>query len=135
MAKKSLNNIDLKDAGLFIFRVGISYFMIKYHGWGKFQTVLYGDEIKFPNPIHIGVVPSFYIAMIAEFFVSIFIILGLFTRVATLILFVNMLVASYVLYQMGNSMESPMLYCLSYLVMLVAGGGKLTLDYFIRNKK
>ena len=135
MAKNNFKNLEVKDFGLFIFRVGISYFMIKYHGLGKFQNFINGEPIQFVDPIGIGVAPSFYIAMFTEFVLSIVIILGLFTRISALLLTVNMAVASYAMLKMGNSLESPMLYCLSYLVLTIIGAGKLSLDYFIRNKK
>ncbi|MCO5232291.1 MAG: DoxX family protein [Chitinophagales bacterium] len=136
MAKFNLKSITLKDFGILIFRIGISYFMIRYHGWGKFQTLISGGEIPFKETI-LGLSPTieFYLVVFAEFLVSILMALGLFTRLGAFVLFINMAVASYVMFKMGNSMESPMMYCLSYLALMSIGAGNLSLDYFIRNKK
>ncbi|MCO5229966.1 MAG: DoxX family protein [Chitinophagales bacterium] len=136
MAKFNIKSIGLKDLGLLIFRVGISFYMIKNHGLGKFQTVINGGDIPFENAI-LGLSPAmeFYLVTFAEFIVSIFIVLGLFTRLSALVLFFAMAVASYFMLKMGNSMESPMLYCLSYIAMMAVGAGNISLDYIVRNKK
>ncbi|MHA4896430.1 DoxX family protein [Pedobacter sp. PWIIR3] len=118
--------------GLLIFRVAIGAFMM-VHGYGKLQGVLAGGEIQFMDPFGIGQTASMYLAIFAEFFCSIFLILGLATRLAVVPLIVTMLVA--VLVAHGNDpfekKELALHYLLAYFLILLIGAGKYSLDFFI----
>jgi putative oxidoreductase len=103
------------------------------HGYGKLQSALAGGEIQFMDPFGLGQAASLYLAVFAEFFCSIFLILGFATRLAVIPLIVTMLVA--VLIAHGSDpfekKEMALHYLLVYLVILVCGAGKYSLDYFI----
>jgi putative oxidoreductase len=115
-----------------VLRVTIGAFMLT-HGYGKLQTVLAGGEIQFMDPFGLGQAASMYLAVFAEFFCSILLILGLATRLATIPLIVTMLVA--VLVAHGNDpfekKELALHYLLVYIVLLVCGAGKYSIDNII----
>ena len=87
---------NLNDLALFVFRVAISSFMLFGHGLGKFKRLFSGEEIKFADPFGIGMELSLTLAVLSEFFASILIILGLFTRISSLSLIITMFVAAFI---------------------------------------
>ena len=123
----------LTDYGLLILRAGVGLLMLLGHGWPKlsnFTTML--DQ--FPDPIGLGAGLSLTLATFAEFLCSLLIIFGLFTRLASIPLLINMLVALFFVH-MGDDyimQERVMLYLLPYLTLLVAGAGRFSLDDSIR---
>jgi putative oxidoreductase len=133
---KQLFNTNFNHSALnlmfLVLRVAISAFMLT-HGYGKLQSALAGGEIQFMDPFGLGQAASLYLAVFAEFFCSIFLILGFATRLAVIPLIVTMLVA--VLIAHGSDpfekKEMALHYLLVYLVILVCGAGKYSLDYFI----
>jgi putative oxidoreductase len=133
---KQLFNTNFNHSALnlmfLVLRVAISAFMLT-HGYGKLQSALAGGEIQFMDPFGLGQATSLYLAVFAEFFCSIFLILGFATRLAVIPLIVTMLVA--VLIAHGSDpfekKEMALDYLVVYLVILVCGAGKYSLDYFI----
>jgi putative oxidoreductase len=133
---KQLFNTNFNHSALnlmfLVLRVAISAFMLT-HGYGKLQSALAGGEIQFMDPFGLGQAASLYLAVFAEFFCSIFLILGFATRLAVIPLIVTMLVA--VLIAHGSDpfekKEMALHYLVVYLVILVCGAGKYSLDYFI----
>ncbi len=130
----SKNREDLISIGLFVFRVGACVLMLTYHGFRKVETLFVGNEIEFVNPIGIGVTLSFVLAAFAEFICSIFILFGLWTRLASLILVINMAVATVVLASGGGNPELPIFYLLSFFLLFCTGAGKHSMDYRIQKK-
>ena len=115
-----------------LLRVAIGAFMLT-HGYGKLQMAMAGGEIQFMDPFGLGQAASLYLAVFAEFFCSIFLIFGFATRLAVIPLIITMLVA--VLVAHGNDpfekKEMALHYLLVYVVILVCGAGKFSVDYFI----
>ena len=84
------------DVGLLIIRVVIAGTLVLKHGVEKafdFHTMATNTTLPFPDPIHIGVVPSLVIAMLSDFVCGILVVLGLGTRWAAAFAFVNIMVA------------------------------------------
>jgi len=133
---KQLFNTNFNHGALnlmfLILRVAVSAFMLT-HGYGKLQSALAGGEIQFMDPFGIGQAASLYLAVFAEFFCSILLILGLATRLATIPLIITMLIA--VLIAHGSDpfekKELALHYLVVYVVILVCGAGKYSFDYFI----
>ena len=122
-------NEHFLDIAILILRVSIGVFML-IHGWPKFQKLLGDGPIKFPDPLHIGATFSLILTVFAEVLCSVFIILGLGTRLGAFPLFITMLVAVLVVHS-GDSFsdrESALQYLLVYLVLLVSGGGRYSID-------
>lgn len=119
---------------LFIFRVGVGGLMLVDHGWDKLSHFAQKSQ-RFADPFHVGPTASLSLVVFAEFFCAAFIILGLFTRLATIPLIVTMAVAFVSAHHMdfsaGRGGELPLLFLISFLVLLITGPGKASLDRFI----
>lgn len=124
----SKNRTELANVGLFVFRVSICILMLVNHGFGKATTLFVGEDIQFADPIGIGVTASFVLAAFAEFICSIFIFLGLWTRLSALILVINMIVATIVMISNGGNPELPLFYLLGFLLIFCCGGGQYSID-------
>lgn len=87
----------LRDLGLLVIRVIIGFSVAKFHGWGKISGGPDRWEGIGGSMANLGItfLPVFwgFMAAFAEFFCSIFIIIGLFTRPAAALLACTMLVA------------------------------------------
>ena len=87
----------------------------------------------FADPFGIGSAASLSLTIFAEFFCSVFIILGLFTRLACVPLIINMCVALFIAHKgdfFGKG-ELAGLFLICYVALLFAGPGKVSLDRFI----
>ena len=88
----------------------------------------------FPNPLHIGVVPSLLFATISDGICSLMLILGLATRWAALIIFINIFVALAFVHHFqvfgpqGDHGELILLYLGAAFALFMAGGGKYSVD-------
>ena len=115
--------------------------MFILHGWPKFiggpeKWINLGEYGM--NSIGIYFAPLFwgFMAAFAEFFGGIHLILGLFTRFFSLLLFITMLVAmmthiSNGIMEASHAIESSII----FLSLFFMGAGKYSLDYIIINKK
>ena len=129
-----------KNLAILILRLGIG-FMFILHGWPKFiggpeKWINLGEYGM--NSIGIYFAPLFwgFMAAFAEFFGGIHLILGLFTRFFSLLLFITMLVAmmthiSNGIMEASHAIESSII----FLSLFLMGSGKYSLDYIIFNKK
>lgn len=114
--------------GLFLLRVSLAFFMIP-HGYNKLNDLLAGST-DFPDPLGVGSTASLALTVFAEFFCSILLLLGLFSRFATITLIICMLVIAFVIHwsdPLGDK-EHALLYAFGYLMVLLAGPGKFALD-------
>ena len=93
------------------------------------MKVLSGD-FAFGNPIGLGSELSLFMAVFAEVFCSVLLILGLGTRFAVIPLIITMLVAVFIVHAGDpfGSMEKAVLYLLVYISLLAGGSGKYSLD-------
>jgi len=119
---------------LLIMRLGIGALMLT-HGWPKLMRLIEGGEIVFRDPLGIGVVTSLIFATLAEFFGSILIMLGVATRMASLALIFTMAVAVFIVHADDpfTRKELGLLYMLVYIILLIMGSGKYSLDRLVRN--
>lgn len=128
------HRIVIKEYTLLFFRVGISILMIYGHGYGKLLKLFSGEDIQFADPIGLGVKASFYLVIFAEVFCSVFVMLGLKTRLAAMVLAINMIVASIEMFTKSNFPELALMYLLSYILILIFGAGKFSVDYSLNKK-
>jgi putative oxidoreductase len=122
--------LDVKTSA-FILRVFAAFFMFYGHGYGKLMKVLNGD-FQFLDPIGIGPEASLILAVFAEVVCALFILVGFWTRLASLILVINMAVAV-LFYHIpaGDAfagMEPALYYMFTFLVIFLLGPGKFSLD-------
>lgn len=131
MFKKFLKPITLTNQvslAVFILRVGFAGFLAT-HGYSKVQSFLAGDH-DFPDPLHVSPIVSQALTIFAEVFCSLLLILGLFTRVTTIILMVCMLVIAFAVHgsdPLGDK-EHALLYLIGFIVIFLTGPGKYSLD-------
>lgn len=105
------------------------------HGYPKLTHLFSGDEIAFVDPFGVGPTFTFGLVVFAEFLCGIFIIMGLFTRLATIPLIITMFFA----FMHHNPdpfsvKEKPLLYLLIFITLFVFGSGKFSLDALFGKK-
>jgi putative oxidoreductase len=123
------------DVVLLLLRIGVGAMML-VHGLPKLELLMAGGEIQFPVVMGMNPTLSLILAVFAEFFCSILLILGLTTRFATIPLIITMLVAVFVIHANDPfaNQELGLHYLLAYLALLILGAGKFSVDAFlIRN--
>ena len=123
------------NLALVLLRVTSGAFMLT-HGAGKLMK-FFGDEpLKFADPIGIGITASLALAVFAEVFCSVFLILGLATRFAAIPLLITMLVAAVIVHANDGfgKQELPLMYCAMYIAIALGGAGKYSLDNWIYNR-
>lgn len=116
------------DLGLLLLRI-VSGGGLLTHGYPKFQKILAGST-QFGDPIGLGQATSLYFSTFAEFVCSILIVMGLFTRLATIPLIINMAVAFFIVHAADDfgKKEMPLLYLGMFLVLFFTGPGRFSLD-------
>lgn len=115
--------------GLLFLRIGAGGFMLAFHGWGK--LINFGSRWgKFGDPIGLGPEVSLILTVFAEFFCSLALVLGLFTRAAAIPLLITMLVVAGIVHidDPWNKKEFALLYAIPFLALIFTGGGKYSLD-------
>ncbi|MNJ93958.1 hypothetical protein D3C87_116450 [compost metagenome] len=136
---KRLFNTNFNNASLhfmlLVLRVGIASFMI-VHGYQKLGWLMAGGEIQFGDPIGVGMAASLYLTVFAEFFCSIFLLLGLGTRLALIPLIITMVVAVFIVHAPDgfDKKELGLHYLLVYVFLLVSGPGKYSIDNIISKR-
>jgi len=131
MIKKIFNPGDNSariSISLLILRVAVGAMMLT-HGFPKFQRLLAGD-LKFADPLGVGSEFSFVLVLFGEFACSILLIIGLFSRFATIPLIITMLVATVVIHADDpfSTQEKPLLYLVVFVVLLITGPGNYSMD-------
>lgn len=132
MLKKYLKPASLPNQvslAILILRLSFGFLMIP-HGYDKMQEFLKGNSNDFPDPLHVSPMVSHGLTVFAEFFCSILLILGLFTRPALVILLGCMAVISFSIHgadPLGDK-EHALLYLFTYLAIFLTGAGKFSVD-------
>ena len=117
---------------LFVLRLGAGSLMLMNHGLDK--LVHFSQKAGgFADPFGIGSTASLSLDIFAEFFCSIFIILGLFTRLACIPLIIAMVTALFIAHngEFFGRGELPGLFLIVFVTILFAGPGRLSLDRFV----
>lgn len=128
-------SLPATDLAILLFRIGVSALMLP-HGYSKLMQFFSGDEIQFADPIGIGATGSLALAVFSEFICSVLIILGLGTRLAAIPLVITMLVAVFIVHAADgmSHQELPLLYLFSYVLLMLTGSGKYSLDHYFLKK-
>ncbi len=119
------------DLALLLLRLWLGLSMLVLHGWPKLLK-LTGGSHEFADPLGIGALPSLVIAVVTEVAGSILLVLGLFGRLAALMLAGTMAVAWGVAHHMKlsgpGSGELAFIYLAGYLTIVLAGSGKYSAE-------
>lgn len=124
------------DLGILLLRLIPGILMAYTHGWGKI-THYKEYSADFYNFLGLGSDVSYMLIILAEFICSILILLGLFTRLASIPLIIAMAVIVFDV-NAGKQIyefETPLLYMIIFLVLMITGAGKYSLDYSLYHKR
>lgn len=102
------------------------------HGYKKLLNFA-NKSAGFTDPFGIGGPASMSLAIFAEFFCAVLIVLGLLTRLATIPLIIAMSVALFIANkgQVFGDGETAALFLAGFLILLLAGPGKISADRLI----
>ena len=125
----------INSFALLILRVVAGSFMM-VHGLEKLQ-MLKANPVHFADPISIGEPASLTLAVFAELICSALLILGLLTRLAIIPLIITMLVAVFIVHSADGfeKQELAGLYLGLYVVLIITGAGKFSVDRLIAKRK
>lgn len=128
---KSLNN----DLALLVARIAIAVLMLA-HGLPKMQMLFSGDPVQFPSVFGMSAGFSLALAVFAEVFCSVLILVGFATRLVTIPLIITMLVVVFSIHaaDVFAKKELAVLYLAGYLVLFFAGSGKYSVDQLLQQK-
>ncbi|MBO9620013.1 MAG: DoxX family protein [Niabella sp.] len=118
------------SVALLLLRVTSGSAMALNHGLKKLTGFNQIAARGFADPFHIGTKLSLGLATFAEFFCALLVVAGLLTRLATLPLIIAMFVALF--HAHGGDFfgqgESAGIYLVIFLVILIIGPGKYSMD-------
>ncbi len=139
MRYQSLFDISYKkssfDLSMLILRLGFGILMIP-HGYAKF--VSFGEKQNdFMDFMGLGPATSLVLAIFAELICSALLVLGHFTRAATIPLIVTAIVITFLAHDgdVFGKGYGGFSYLLVYIVILLVGPGKFSLDAAISSKQ
>lgn len=117
------------NCSLLLLRVIWGITMIPAHGWPKLAG-FENRKASFMDFMGLGSTLSLSLAVFAEFFCSLLLIAGLFTRLATLPLIITMLVImNQHEWALIGAHESVLFFFTGYLLILILGPGRYSLDH------
>lgn len=120
------------DCALLLLRVWIGLTLVIDHGWSKLMnfSAMAG---KLPDPLHVGGTGNMALIVLAEVPCAVMLVLGLGTRLAALIIAIEMAVAFLLVHHAKlaagpGSGELAFLYLAAALAILFGGAGKFSVD-------
>ena len=138
LIKKSVVTTSSKSIGLslVVLRIGVSISMIHLHGYPRLK---YFSKIssEFADPLGFGSEISLALVVFAEFFCSLFLVLGLLTRWICVPLIITMIVATWIVNGGKDFIfqEKSFIYLICYISLLISGSGYFSLDFKLFDTK
>ncbi|WP_149243606.1 DoxX family protein [Dyadobacter sp. 32] len=117
-----------------LLRIGFGILMIPNHGYAK---LMHFQEFKtdFVDFMGLGMEVSLGLAIFAEFFCSILIIIGLGTRLAVIpLIFTVLVILSVHNWELIGEHELATAFLIGYVAILILGPGEYSLDGLIQKK-
>lgn len=125
-----LNSDPIKeDLGLLLLRVGAGGAMIYQHGWPKLAA--FGERMDtFSDPLGLGPAVSLTLIVFAEFVCAALVVLGLWTRLATIPLIIGMGVIVFIVQADApfGKKEMALLYMVVFTAILLMGSGRYAVN-------
>ena len=119
------------NAAMLFLRLGVGVLMIN-HGYDKLVNFS-KYQPEFMNFLGLGSSVSLSLVVFAEFFCAIFLVLGLFTRLAAIPLIIATCVMVFMAHKgdiLGDG-ETAAIYLSAYLVLFFVGPGRISIDSMI----
>lgn len=128
----TINNIVM-----LLVRIFVAVAMIISHGLPKLEQFMAGGEIKFYNFLGIGANTTLILAIILELICAFLIMIGLFTRAASLILILVMAVAAFGHHYADpfSVKESSLLFLSLFALIFTFGPRKFSIDTMLSNRR
>ena len=116
------------NIAMLILRVGFAGLVLP-HGYDKLVH-FEGNEKQMLNFLGMGQTMSLALVIFSEFFCALFVLLGLFTRLAAIPLIISMSVAVTLAHngRIFGDGEHAALFAVGFLVILLVGPGKISAD-------
>jgi putative oxidoreductase len=116
------------NIAVLIIRVTFGLLLLIDHGIDKLKHFAERQH-SFADPFHIGHMPTLMLALFAEVFCTVFIVLGLFTRIMAIPVVINFAVIVFIV---NKSYSGPgelgVLYFAAFFSILLMGPGKYSID-------
>jgi len=123
-----LDEIISPNVAILLLRIGAAC-LIMTHGIPKLMRIMDGN-FGFGDPLGIGPVTSLLLVTFAEAICAIFVLIGLWTRVALIPLIINMIVIAFVAHAddpFGDK-EKGLLFLVMFITLFFTGAGKYSVD-------
>ena len=122
---------DLTSIALFVARLWFGLAMLFNHGFNKLAN--FNDIVgAFPDPLGLGHQVTLVLVVFAEVLGALLLVVGLCTRLAAMVLVIDMFVAFLMVHKTELSGqgggELAFLYLAGYVILVIAGGGLFSLD-------
>jgi putative oxidoreductase len=121
------NDSCATSIALLLLRLWLGLTMLFNHGLEKVHDFSIIAP-KFPDPLGVGQNISLGLVTFAETLGAILLALGLLTRFGALTLVIDMGVAFFMVHKTIGSGELAFIYLAGYVALLIAGGGKFSVD-------
>lgn len=107
---------------------GILFFL---HGLDKMAN--FNDlSLDYPSVMGLGSYTTLMLSIFCEFCCSLFLIVGLMTRIATIPMIISMAVAFFDIHDaMMPEGELSLIYLIAFFILFLAGPGRFSIDYLI----
>jgi putative oxidoreductase len=129
------NDSALTSLGLLMLRLWLGLAMFFNHGLAKL-THFSDMAPKFPDPMGIGQTPGLALVTFAETAGALLLAFGLLTRFAALTLVIDLGVAFLMVHKaVSGAGELAFIYSAGYVTLLIAGGGRFSVDKMLFGKK
>ncbi|QNA45899.1 DoxX family protein [Lacibacter sediminis] len=126
---------NLFHLSMLLLRIAVSIELIVAHGLKKLGIGVAMVE-QIPNPLQLPEIFNQGFALASNLIFPVFVILGLFTRVAILPILAVTLTGYFVLHWHDALLvkDVPFMYSVVYLLILALGPGKYSIDYILNKK-
>ncbi|MDB5119404.1 MAG: DoxX family protein [Sphingobacteriales bacterium] len=125
-------SVTTYNTAILFFRVMVSIELILAHGLKKIGVGVPVAEV-IPNPFALPESINASLAIASNLVFPLFVIFGVFTRLAVLPILAVTLSGYFVVHFNDSLLEKdmPYMYSISYLLILIVGSGKYSIDYWI----
>jgi len=131
-----MNDSKSTDISLLLLRLTFGGLMLLNHGLPKLNKLMAEGPVKFADVLGLGATNSLRLAVFSELICAALLILGLFTRWASIPLVITMLVAIFMVHG-GDPLadkEHAILFLVPFIILIIKGAGWYSLDEQLLNK-